>query len=605
MSNSDARTTRTPGHPPRCFLPIAWLTVLLATCGAAPAWSQSPPADRPPPRRATDFASPVSAFPAPPGPAPDAGRAAGQALFARHCTACHDAAKALSETKTADEWRQTIDEMAAKAARKGKQIPPDDRARIAAYLAAVTTTVVPGVELPAPRPAAPAADAATGPGAAAFQAKCTTCHEADRCLSKTRSLAEWQAVVKRMAARPGADIGPGDVDAIAAYLAGRGTAPAAGPGAAPPAPAADGPGFSAFATVSPVWRGGGSAVQNNGFFPEMFVGAGWQGKGPLSLRATACTSCHGAGEPGFLNRIELVEAVARLDLAEWFGPEVCRGARAAVEAGRFVVPFGAFSAQVNPGLYRTVSAPLIFNMGRRARDGDLGDPVLPMPYSDEGVVLSLGRNLFDLWAGEAVSGTLDLYGVNGLVGGPDGIDMDRSRDYLDNNGRPAWGGRATVGTSFLRLGTSVTGGQFSDSPLVDAPTPMRYLIYGFDLTARYKDLFRFQAEYARRNSDRFDADSGVTVREYVQGYYLEAECRPAEGSPVSFLGRYDWMGRGSPLPVDESVLPTGHFAVRRLTAGVNFAVFGRGLLMLDYERWLMPAGVPDQNVYGVRFAVTF
>ena len=160
MSNSDARTTRTPGHPPRCFLPIAWLTVLLATCGAAPAWSQSPPADRPPPRRATDFASPVSAFPAPPGPAPDAGRAAGQALFARHCTACHDAAK---------------------AARKGKQIPPDDRARIAAYLAAVTTTVVPGVELPAPRPAAPAADAATGPGAAAFQAKCTTCHEADRC----------------------------------------------------------------------------------------------------------------------------------------------------------------------------------------------------------------------------------------------------------------------------------------------------------------------------------------------------------------------------------------------------------------------------------------
>jgi len=27
--------------------------------------------------------------------------------------------------------------------------------------------------------------------------------------------------------------------------------------------------------------------------------------------------------------------------------------------------------------------------------------------------------------------------------------------------------------------------------------------------------------------------------------------------------------------------------------------------MLDYERWLMPAGVPDQNVYGVRFAITY
>jgi len=163
-----------------------------------------------------------------------------------------------------------------------------------------------------------------------------------------------------------------------------------------------------------------------------------------------------------------------------------------------------------------------------------------------------------------------------LIGGPDGIDMDRSRDYLDNNGRPAWGGRATVGTSFVRLGTSVTGGRFSDAPLVDSPTPLRYLVYGFDFTARYRDLFRFQAEYARRNSDRFDPDGGVTVREYVHGYYLEAECRLAEGSPVSFLARYDWMDRGSPLPVDESVLPTGHFAVRRLTDGLNVAVFGRG-----------------------------
>jgi len=41
--------------------------------------------------------------------------------------------------------------------------------------------------------------------------------------------------------------------------------------------------------------------------------------------------------------------------------------------------------------------------------------------------------------------------------------------------------------------------------------------------------------------------------------------RLAEGSPVSLQARRDWMGRGSPLPVDESGLPTGHFAVRRLT----------------------------------------
>ena len=56
-----------------------------------------------------------------------------------------------------------------------------------------------------------------------------------------------------------------------------------------------------------------------------------------------------------------------------------------IDAGRFIVPFGAFAAQTNPGLYRTVSTPLIFNMGQRVFNRDLGDPVLPMPYTDTGV----------------------------------------------------------------------------------------------------------------------------------------------------------------------------------------------------------------------------
>ncbi len=84
---------------------------------------------------------------------------------------------------------------------------------------------------------------------------------------------------------------------------------------------------------------------------------------------------------------------ARLDLATALN---CPwpGVKSAVEAGRFVVPFGAFAAQSNPGVYRTVSRPLIYNMGQGVYDGALGQSVLPMPFSDEGANISFGANVF-------------------------------------------------------------------------------------------------------------------------------------------------------------------------------------------------------------------
>jgi hypothetical protein len=418
-------------------------------------------------------------------------------------------------------------------------------------------------------------------------------------LEKTKSLAEWQTTVKRMAAKPGANISADEVGAIAAYLADRGEG-SGGKGR-------DLSSFSVFGTIAPLYRGGGgSQIQNNGFFPETWLGAAWQGKGALSARVTVCTTCHGVNEAaGFLQRIDLLESVVRFDITQFLGADRTHGVQAAVEAGRFIAPFGAFSAQVNPGVYRTVSKPLIFNMGQRAHDGDIGDVVLPLPYADEGVLLSVAAPICD-FGKEKVTTTLDVYAVNGLIGDQNGIDFDRSRDLLDNNSRPAWGGRATVGTSFLRLGSSITGGQFNDTPFAGPFFgPMKYLIYGFDLTARYKDLFRFQAEYARRNNDRFDTNNNVLVREHVQGVYAEAECRLIEKSPLSFLGRYDWLGRGSPLPVSGSAIPTGTFSVNRLTVGVNYAFSGRSLLMLNYERWFIPDHIGNVDVWGAKFAYTF
>src|SRR2546430_13978893 len=109
-----------------------------------------------------------------------------------------------------------------------------------------------------------------------------------------------------------------------------------------------------------------------------------------------------------------------------------------VDAGRFIVPFGAFSAQSDPSLYRTVSTPLIFNMGQRLFNQDLGFPVLPMPYADEGINLNLSLPVCDCCCGKRpITITTDTYLVNGLEGASSGIDYIQSRDLLDNNNRVA------------------------------------------------------------------------------------------------------------------------------------------------------------------------
>ena len=52
-----------------------------------------------------------------------------------------------------------------------------------------------------------------------FQSSCTQCHDADRALSKRKSLAGWSATVRRMAAKEAANIPASQWAAIATYLA--------------------------------------------------------------------------------------------------------------------------------------------------------------------------------------------------------------------------------------------------------------------------------------------------------------------------------------------------------------------------------------------------
>ncbi len=454
-------------------------------------------------------------------------------------------------------------------------------------------------------------------GMAAFERSCTQCHDAARSLERTKDLAGWRATVRRMAAKRGAEVASGDIEPIAVYLASRNAAASGsaadkdGSGAAGisadkgGAGGSDASSLSTFATLSPQWRGGNDHLQNSGFGPLAWVGASWQSK-ILSARVTVCIACHGVQEQAFLSRVDIVEAAVRVDFSEYLEP-CFHGLKGGLDAGRFVVPFGAFSSQVNPGLYHTVSTPLIFNMGQRIFNQDLGDPVLPMPYSDEGINLNFDVPLGNLCTGP-ITATMDSYLVNGLTGGSNGIDFLQSRDLLDNNNRVAGGGRLTLGDPNVRAGASFMAGRFDIPTDPGVPVgPLNYKIYGVDLQARYKRLFRCQIEYARRDTDRvgFLPDGPGIFSEKVEGYYLEAEVRPWNDCKVSFLARHDIQSRSSSMPPPASTLPTGSFNVERLTLGINIELWHQSLLMIDFERWFLPEPERAVNVFGVRYTITF
>lgn len=167
--------------------------------------------------------------------------------------------------------------------------------------------------------------------------------------------------------------------------------------------------------------------------------------------------------------------------------------KASLDAGRVVVPFDAFASQVNLDVFRTVTRPLMHNRGQRARDGQIGDPVLPMPDSDEGVNLNA-----ELALAEEFTVTVDADVVNGLQGANDGIDFDASRDYVDNNRSPATRARATFGTKRPRFGGSVVGGRFGPNGSLEVDNRgLDYVIYGADVTYRFEDLLRVQFEYSQ------------------------------------------------------------------------------------------------------------
>ena len=436
-------------------------------------------------------------------------------------------------------------------------------------------------------------------GRPAFETNCTKCHDADRALQKSKDLAGWRATVRRMARKTDANIASSDWEPIAQYLASVGAAQSSStgePGALPeatPGPKFLGGQFDFAMTLAPVWRGGAheDRLENSGFFPDTWVGAEWHSDKPLSARVIACVTCHKEGP--VTDRVALAEAAVRFDFDRWLGWGD-DGPKAAVEAGRFIVPFGLSALHSNPGAFRTVTKPLMYNMGQNVDRPDIGPAVLPMPYSDEGVLFK-----FALPVGCDLTAAMDFYLVNGLQGDEE-VDFYRSREYVDNNGEPAVGARFSIGNQFIQLGSSIVGGQFN---VHSDEHEMGYEIVGADATLRYQDRLRVNFEYALRNSDVSVADR--VEDEEVSGFSLEGELRLRSAPHVGLVARYDTLRHAGDMAPEGSSLADPNFTVHRFTWGFTVTLPGGSLLLINHEHWNMPQNLDDVDVLGLRWVATF
>jgi hypothetical protein len=289
----------------------------------------------------------------------------------------------------------------------------------------------------------------------------------------------------------------------------------------------------------------------------------------LTFSAKACFSCHG---------VEFDNV-----MVDWMP-----STKFNVQAGRLPIPFGEFSNRVDPSGHKTVSAPLIYDMGRMiyGEKSAMNLGVLPLPYTDTGV-LFYGQ----FFIADALQVWYGAYATAGLRGGND-IDWiaTRSLYYTDNNRVPSGGGRVVVtyaseGGSLLgdvSVGASATGGRY------DRDAKLGYLAWGADASLMLGRA-TLRGEYATRKTD-LDPDAAypyVLVDPWLskEGWYGELEFPvPVVDRWVSAGLRYDELRRkGTPLSASSPLSIDS--AIQRYTVGLMIIPAPSLYLKVGYEYW--------------------
>lgn len=242
--------------------------------------------------------------------------------------------------------------------------------------------------------------------------------------------------------------------------------------------------------------------------------------------------------------------------------------------GRFNPAFGDFPLRHDPANHRTADKPLPYDMGRMLRMREFNLGVLPSPYVDTGLEVN-GTH----WFGDAAQADYAVYVVGGLRSGQDDVDLDfiqsRSVYYIDNNSKPAFGGRlaltlnASDSLLFTLGGSIMTGHQ-------DPKGERNYAIGGVDFYARLGSV-DLRAEYLLRRTEmpvgdaderyRYGPGTDGTYDDFFlkDGFYVEANVPVIER--LELVGRFDGLRRIGNVPINVPLSKKS--TVLRYTAGFN------------------------------------
>jgi len=296
----------------------------------------------------------------------------------------------------------------------------------------------------------------------------------------------------------------------------------------------------------------------DGFTTELALKLAVDFNDAVSSNVKVCYGCHG---------FELNFAFVDLRVADELNFRV----------GRFNPAFGEFPLRHDPANHRTSDKPLPYDMGRmlRLREWNMG--IMPTPYTDNGLEVN-GTH----WFGDTVQLDYAVWLAGGFRGGNDDVDLDWVQShtpafyYVDNNSRPAVGGRLALSLD-LSNDATLTVGASAQHGTYDPNNDLSYTILGAEAYLRL-GRFDLRGEYLVRRTQMSLGDNPAARFRYARadgvfedyflkdGFYLEANM--PVGRIVEFVMRWDGLRRFGNV-VNTSPLRSESW-VLRYTAGVNF-----------------------------------
>jgi len=275
--------------------------------------------------------------------------------------------------------------------------------------------------------------------------------------------------------------------------------------------------------------------------------------------------------------------------------------------GRFLLPFGQFNLRSLPGVYSTVSRPLLYQSheDRMVTFGNLTPRnFIFTPRDDTGVRLTGNR-----WLGDTVQLSYAAYVTNGLRGNSD----NHARFWDDNNDAKQFGGRGSASYNGTKLSAGV-GGSYLQNKYEDNPetgTGLDQYAWALDGVLSYSyepgKKITVRGEYVDTSREIIPTDELLQGDESTQGAYVavEGDLPASLVKGLSAYYQYDWLSQTTPIAQLNEQFRDNEVAMTRHIVGLSKLLEEHLLVRLEYGVWLTPSGAPDAQRVSAQTIVTF